>query len=178
MLVKIFGGLAALLIVLAIVIAMQPEDFRVSRSAIMNATPDAVFTQINDFRKWEAWSPWAKVDPNAVMTYEGPEAGAGAIAKWAGNNEVGEGVMIITDSRPGELVAIRLDFIKPFTSTSSTEFTLKPATDGAGTEVTWSMYGKNNFLSKAISLVMDCEKMVGEQYDKGLANLKALVEQG
>jgi hypothetical protein len=153
---------------------MQPEDFKVARSMTMSAAPAAVFEQVNDFHKWEAWSPWVKLDPNAKMTYEGPSSGEGAIVRWDGNAEVGAGSMTIVESKPNELVRIRLDFIRPFEGTSDVEFAFKPV--GDKTEVNWSMAGKNNFMAKAISLVIDCEKMVGDSYEQGLTSIKSIVE--
>jgi hypothetical protein len=167
-------GLVALIAILAIVVAMQPEDFKVARSMTMSAAPAAVFEQVNDFHKWEAWSPWVKLDPNAKMTYEGPSSGEGAIVRWDGNAEVGAGSMTIVESKPNELVRIRLDFIRPFEGTSDVEFAFKPV--GDKTEVNWSMAGKNNFMAKAISLVIDCEKMVGDSYEQGLTSIKSIVE--
>jgi hypothetical protein len=172
---KVVLVLGALVAILCLVIAAQPSDFKASRSATMAAPPAAVFAQVNDFHNWEAWSPWAKIDPNAKMTYEGPTSGEGAKVGWSGNSDVGEGSMTIVESRPNELVRIKLDFVRPMAGTSDVEFKLQPeGTDK--TAVTWSMSGKNNFMAKAISLVMDCEKMVGDQYDQGLANLKRIVE--
>jgi uncharacterized protein YndB with AHSA1/START domain len=171
---RILFVLLALIGVLLVVIAIQPSDFRVSRSATMAAPQAAVFEQVNDFHKWEAWSPWAKMDPNAKNTFEGPTSGVGSIIRWDGNSDVGAGSMTILESEPNERVQLKLDFIRPFEGTSDVEFTFKPEVDQ--TAVTWSMAGKNNFMAKAIGLVMDCEKMVGEQFDKGLASMKSIVE--
>lgn len=157
-----------------IVVALQPVDFRVTRTTTVSAPPSAVFAQVNDLQKWNNWSPWAKLDPAAKNTFEGPAAGEGAIFAWAGNNEVGEGRMTITESHPDELVRMKLEFIKPFESTSTTEFTFKP--EGEQTAVTWTMEGKNNFIGKAISLFMDCDKMIGGQFEQGFANMKEVVE--
>jgi hypothetical protein len=174
MLKKIIVALGVILVVLAIIVAMQPAQYHYSRSATMSAPPATVFAQVNDFHNWEAWSPWAKIDPNAKNSFEGPVSGIGAIFRWAGNMEVGEGSMTITDSRPDQFIRIRLDFLKPLPGTSTAEFTFVP--DGNQTRVTWSMYGENNFLAKAISLVMNCEEMIGGYYEKGLAQMKSLVE--
>jgi uncharacterized protein YndB with AHSA1/START domain len=174
MLKKILLGLVAIIAVFAIYVALQPADYRVTRSTTVAAPATAVFEQVNDFHKWEAWSPWAKLDPNAKATFEGAPAGKGAVFKWAGNNEVGEGTMTVTESRPGELVRINLDFVKPMAGTSTAEFTFKP--QGDQTTVTWSMFGQNNFISRAICTVMNQDKMVGGYFEKGLANLKAVVE--
>jgi hypothetical protein len=170
----ILVGLVALLAVLSVVIATRPGEFRVARSATMPAAPAAVFAQVNDFHKWEAWSPWAKLDPDAKSTFEGPTAGTGAIFRWDGNGNVGAGSMKITESRPSDLIRIQLDFIRPFAGTNDVEFTFKP--QGDQTNVTWSMAGKNNFIAKAIGLVMDCEKMIGGNFEQGLAGIKSVVE--
>jgi len=129
---------------------------------------------VNDFHNWEAWSPWAKLDPAAKATFEGPSTGTGAIFKWAGNKEVGEGSMTITESRPSDLIRIKLEFLRPFEATNSAEFTFKP--EGNRTAVTWSMEGKNNFIAKAVCLFMNMDKMVGGQFEQGLAQMKAVVE--
>ena len=170
MLKKILIGLGVLLLVLVVVIATRPGTFRYSRSRTMAVTPSAAFAQVNDFHKWDAWSPWAKVDPNCKNTFSGPESGKGAKFSWAGNNEVGEGAMTIIESRPPELIHINLEFIKPMPGVSLTEFTFKP--EGDKTLVTWTMSGENSFAGKAISLVMDCEKMCGDMFDKGLEGIE------
>ena len=173
MLKKILLALLALIVVLVIVVAVQPSDFRITRKAVIPAPPDAVFEQLNDFQKWNAWSPWAKLDPKAKNSFEGPVSGVGAKFLWSGNNEVGEGSMTITASKPAERIVMDLVFLKPFAASSITEFTLKP--EGGGTEVTWSMSGKNNFIAKAASLLMNCDKMVGTKFEEGFANLKRVV---
>lgn len=172
--VKVLLTLGLLLLVLAGVIATRPADFRITRSATMSAPSAAVFAQVNNFHNWEGWSPWAKMDPNAKITYEGPAEGTGAIFRWDGNDKVGTGSNTIIESKPGELVRIKLEFLKPFAATSTADFTFIPR--GDQTVVTWSMHGKNNFLAKAFSLVMDCDKMVGPDFEKGLASLKTVVE--
>jgi uncharacterized protein YndB with AHSA1/START domain len=174
MLTYILLGLAAVVLLLVIVVAFQAADFRVTRSATIAAPPESVFAHVNDFHKWEAWSPWAKLDPNCKYSYEGPDSGEGAKFSWEGNKEVGEGKMTILESKPGELVKIKLEFLKPFKATNTAEFTFKP--EGDNTNVTWSMYGKNNFMGKAFHLIIDCDKMVGKDFEKGLASMKSVVE--
>ncbi len=173
MLKFILIGLVAIILIFLVAAAMQPTDFRISRSATIAAPPSAVFEQVNDFRKWNDWSPWAKLDPNAKNTFDGPHAGVGAGFAWDGNNEVGAGRMTITESKPNELILMKLEFTKPFTATNTTEFTFKPV--GDQTAVTWTMSGKNNFMGKCVGLVMNCDKMVGGQFEKGFENLKAVV---
>ena len=166
--------LVVIVLVFVGVVAMQPADFRVTRSMTVDAPPDAVFAHVNDFHKWEAWSPWAKLDPQAAMTYEGPASGPGTIVRWDGNDDVGAGSMTIQDSSPNQRIQIGLEFLRPFESTATTQFTFEP--DGEQTVVSWSMFGRNNFIGKAISLFMDCDAMIGGDFEKGLASLKSVVE--
>lgn len=173
-LLVVFAVLAAIVVVFLIVVAFQPSEYRVSRSLTMAAPAAAVFPHVNELKKWEPWSPWMKLDPNATSKYEGPAAGQGAAMSWAGNNEVGEGKMTITESKPNELVRFHLEFYKPMAGVSDAEFTFKP--EGNGTTVTWSMTGKNNFIGKAMCLVMDMDQMIGGQFEKGLASIKGVVE--
>ncbi len=174
MLLKILIGLVVVVVLLTIFIATRPSTFSVTRSATMAAPPAAVFSQVNDFHKWEAWSPWAKMDPDAKSTFEGPSSGRGAKFHWDGNKNVGAGNMTIVESRPNDRICIDLVFIRPFAGKSDTLFTFKPE-DGK-TNVTWTMSGRNNFIAKAIGLVMNCDKMVGGQFEQGLANMRASVE--
>ena len=174
MLKIILIALAVIIVVLAVVVAMQPAEFRVARSATMFAPPQAIFTQVDDLRKWEAWNPWQKVDPAMKLTFAGPPTGPGASYSWVGNKEVGEGRLTIIESRPNDLVRIKLEFMRPFTATNTAIFTLKP--EGNKTAVTWSMDGRNNLLAKAINLCMNMDKMVGAQFEKGLADMKSVVE--
>ena len=171
MLKKIFLVLVALIVVFAIIVTVQPASYRIVRSAKIAAPPATIFPLVNDFHRWDAWSPWAKLDPAMKSTFEGPAAGTGAIYKWSGNKDVGEGKMTLLESKPNELVRIKLDFLKPFADTSTTEFTFKP--DGAQTDVSWSMSGDRNFLSKAVSLFMNMDKMIGGDFENGLAQMKA-----
>lgn len=174
MLKKILIALGLLVIAFLIIVALQPSEFRVTRSATMAAPPAAVFAQVNDLQKWQAWSPWAKLDPAAKNTFEGPAAGKGAAYRWAGNDQVGEGKMTITESRADELVRFHLEFFKPMAGTSDAEFTFKP--EGQQTTVTWTMTGKNNFIGKAMCLFMDMDKMIGGSFEQGLAAIKSIVE--
>jgi uncharacterized protein YndB with AHSA1/START domain len=171
---KILLGLLAVIVVFLIVVALQPGEYKVTRSAAMNAPPGPVFDQVNDFHNWKNWSPWEERDPNMERKIEGPDAGVGAKYSWSGNDEVGVGKMEITESKPSELILIKLDFIEPFQSTADTEFTFKP--DGDGTTVSWTMSGKNNFLGKAMCMFMNMDKMIGADFEKGLAKLKKQVE--
>jgi uncharacterized protein YndB with AHSA1/START domain len=165
---------AIAVIIFFIVAAMQPSDFRVTRTATISAPASAVFSHVNDLQKWEAWSPWAKLDPEAKNSFEGPTSGTGAIMRWSGNNKVGQGSMTIVESHPDDFIRFKLDFLKPFVATNTAEFAFN--SENGQTTVTWTMYGKNSFMSKLIGLIMSCEKMVGSQFEKGLAALKSVVE--
>lgn len=166
--------IVALATLFLVVVAMQPSDFSVSRSTTVSAPSEIVFEQVNDLHKWQAWSPWAKIDPKAAIVYEGPLAGVGAAFAWSGNMQVGQGRMTITESRTNEEIRFKLDFAKPMKGTNIAVFAFKP--DGDQTVVSWTMYGKKNFIAKAMGLVMSCEKMIGGNFEKGLASMKSLAE--
>jgi hypothetical protein len=171
---KILIVLVAVVAVFAMVVALQPSEYRIARSTTVSAPAPEVFAQVNDFHNWEAWSPWAKLDPSAKTTFAGPAAGQGAVFAWSGNDKVGEGRMTLTESRPAELVKIRIDFVKPFAGTSTSEFNFKPA--GTQTAVTWAMSGQRNFLEKAMCLFVSTDKMLGGEFEKGLAQMKSVAE--
>jgi hypothetical protein len=174
MLKKILAVLVILLAVFAIIVTRQSNEFHVSRSIEIKATPAVVFEYVNDLHKSALWSPWTTLDPNMQTTYEGANAGIGAIYKWSGNKEVGEGMMTITKSRLNESVELHLEFFKPFKAENTALFALAPK--GDSTLMTWMMTGKKNFVAKAMGLFMNCDKMVGDQFEKGLSNLKTMIE--
>ena len=174
MLKKVAIAFGIVVVVLVVVIATRPDAFRVERSGVIAAPPGVVFPMVNDFHKWAAWSPWEKLDPNLKRTYTGQAEGPGAKYAWVGNSQVGEGRMTIVDSKAPASISIKLEFLKPFESTSDTLFSF--AEDGTGTRVTWTMSGKHNLISKAFSLFMDMDKMVGPDFEKGLATMKTLAE--
>lgn len=174
MIKKILIGLVVVIAILVVVILLQPATYQVERSTTINAPANVVFAQVNDFHKWNAWSPWAKLDPAMKQTFEGAPAGTGAVYTWVGNKEVGEGRMAITESHPSDLVRIKLDFLKPFAASSTTDFTFTP--QGNQTLVKWKMTGDNNFMSKAFHLVMNMDKMIGGDFEKGLAQMKVVAE--
>src|ERR1043165_2819590 len=130
-------ALAFIALLFVIVVAGQPCEFKVTRTAKISAPPERVFPHVNNLHQWEAWSPWAKLDPNAKNSFSGPDAGTGAAMAWEGNCKIGVGKMTITDSQPGGIVRFRLDFEKPMKATNTAEFTFLP--DGGGTIVAWSM---------------------------------------
>jgi hypothetical protein len=170
MLIKILIAIAV--IVFVVIAALQPSEFRVVRSAAISAPASAVFAQV-DLHNWEPWSPWGKMDPAMRQAYQGVPAGTGAIYMWTGIKEVGEGRMTITEPS-SDLIRIKLEFFKPFAGTNTAEFAFKP--EDSQTAVTWSMTGENNFMAKAVHLFINMDKMVGGQFEKGLAQMKAVVE--
>lgn len=166
---RILAVLAVAVAIFLVLVALQPSEFRVTRTGIVHASPEKAFAQVNDFRAWEEWSPWAKLDPNVKNTYEGPPAGTGAITRWDGNDEVGAGQMTIVESIPNERILIDLAFTRPMQSQCKTEFAFKP--EGENTAVTWTMSGKNDFVGKAFCLFMNMDKMIGSDFEKGLASM-------
>lgn len=164
----------AIIGVVLIVVSQKPSEFKVTRSTTMAVPASAIFPLVNNLHKWESWSPWARLDPDCKTTFEGLEEGAGAVMRWEGNNKVGVGSLTIIESIPNESVKFRLDFLKPMKGTSDCAFSFR--SEGSNTLVIWTMNGTNNFMAKFMSLFMNCEKMVGEQYEKGFANIRALVE--
>ena len=175
MIKKILLGVATLIVILLIVAATRPADFRVERSAALSASPAALFENVNDHHKFAVWNPFLKLDPNVKNTYSGPEAGVGAVCSWDGNKDIGAGSATIIESKPGELVRMRMDWKRPMEGVATVDFTFKPESDK--TVVTWAMYGKNNYIGKLVSVFMDCEKMCGPPFEQGLANLKSVVAQ-
>ena len=167
-------ALAFIALIFIIVITGRPDEFTVTRAISIAAPPEKIFPHVNDLHQWQAWSPWAKLDPDAINTFSGADAGAGAVMAWDGSKKVGTGRMTITESQPSGLIRFRLDFQKPMQSTNTAEFTFRP--EGHQTVVTWSMAGKSCFMSKVFGLFVDFNKMCGCQFEKGLANLKSVTE--
>ncbi|HEX3694451.1 MAG TPA: SRPBCC family protein [Polyangia bacterium] len=167
--------LVAAVAVLAVVIATRPDSFRIARSATINAPASVVFALLNDFHQWVRWSPWEGRDPNLQRTYAGAASGEGAVYSWVGNSKVGEGRMTITESQPATHLGLTLEFFKPWQATNQTDFTLDAA--GGETTVNWAMSGKSNFMHKAFSLLMNMDKMVGNDFEQGLANMKRIAEE-
>ncbi|MBN1209890.1 MAG: SRPBCC family protein [Myxococcaceae bacterium] len=175
MLKKILLGLVAAIVAFAGFVSTRPSTFTVQRSATLQAPPDYAFALVNDFHQWEQWSPWSKLDPNQKATFDGPSSGVGAKFSWSGNDQVGEGRMTIEESKPNELVRIKLEFLKPWEATNTTTFAFQ-STDNGGVSVTWKMEGNNDFMGKAFSLFMDMDGMVGKDFEKGLASMKEAAE--
>lgn len=174
MIKKILLGVAAVIALVLIVAAFQPSEFAVKRSLAIAASPQALFDQVNDHRKFLVWNPWLKLDPNVKTTFSGPATGVGSVCSWQGNSDVGAGSSTITETKPGELVRLRMDWKEPMEGVSTVDFTFKP--EGGKTVVTWHMYGPQKYLGKVMCLFMSMEKMVGGQFEVGLANLKTIAE--
>jgi len=174
MLLKILIALAALIVGFVIFVATRPSDFRVTRSITVAAPASIVFAQVNDLHNYHLWNPFGKADPAMKVAFDGPRSGRDASLSWSGNSQVGVGRMTIAESRPNEHIRMLLDFIKPFPSTANAEFTFK--SEGDRTAVTWSMYGTHTFVPKMISVVMNMDKMIGDEFEKGLAEMKVISE--
>jgi uncharacterized protein YndB with AHSA1/START domain len=171
----IIGGvLVALIVVLLVLAARKPDTFRIQRATTIQAPPEAVFPLVSDFHAWLGWSPWEKLDPNLKRTHSGPANGTGAVYEWEGNKKVGQGRMEIKEAVTPRRIIIQLDFLKPFEAHNVTEFTMTP--EAGGTAVTWAMTGQQPFLFKVMCLFTSMDRMVGKDFERGLANLKALAE--
>jgi hypothetical protein len=170
---KVVWGFVVVATILFLVVAGQPASFAVERSAIIQAPPELVIDQIQNLRAMDAWSPWVKMDPKMTIAYDGPEAGVGARSAWEGP-EIGRGRLEVTAVAPGREVEMRLEFFEPMQAINRVRFILDEGAEG--TAVTWRMEGENDLLGKALSLVMDMDAMVGEEFAKGLASLETLVE--
>lgn len=164
---------AAFLLLLSLA-AMKPDHFRVARSTAIAAPPATVFALIDDFHHWAAWSPWEKLDPALERSHSGAVAGTGAVYAWKGNRQAGQGRMEITESVPPSRLVIRIDFIKPMQASNLVTFTLDGAVEA--TQVTWEMRGPANFVSRIFQVFFSMDRMVGKDFERGLAKLKAVAE--
>ncbi|MCA0374399.1 MAG: SRPBCC family protein [Gemmatimonadetes bacterium] len=171
---KILIGIALLIAVVMALATTKPDTYTVTRSIQIAAAPEKVFAHVNDFHQWDAWSPWAKLDPAMKVTHSGAPSGVGAVYEWTGNSSVGAGRMEITRATPGSEVAIKLDFLEPIASSSVTTFTFA-ATNG-GTNATWTMVGDAVFMTKVMMVFTSMDGMIGGDFEKGLAQLKTEAE--
>jgi carbon monoxide dehydrogenase subunit G len=167
-------GVALVVLVVAFVafVATRPAEFRVARARTVAAPPAVVHAYVEDFRRWPAWSPWERMDPAMRRELSGAPAGVGSVYSWWGDANVGEGRMTIVDSHAPRDVTVRLEFMRPMAATNTAEFTFVP--HGDGTDVTWTMHGRNGFAGKAVALFLDMDEMIGTQFEQGLANLDAV----
>jgi hypothetical protein len=162
--------------IVALIASTKPDEWTIQRLGGIPGEPAKVFSYIDDLHKFIEWSPWAKLDPNMKLTYGGPTSGSGASFSWEGNSKVGVGKMTITESRPHDLVRCQLDFYKPMSCTNTHEFVLKP--EGSQTIVTWSAKGKAPFFFKICMVFVSCDTMMGDNFERGLLNLKAVAAAG
>ena len=174
MLRKIGIVLVVCLLVIVALAATRPDSFAIQRTTTINAPPETVYSLINDYRKWSAWSPWEKLDPNMTRTFSGADSGVGAVYEWSGNSDVGSGRMEIVEANAPSRIAMRLDFLSPMEAHNTTSFDLAPT--GNATNVTWSLNGPQNFMLKLMSVFVNMERMVAPDFERGLANLKAEAE--
>ena len=173
--IKIIALVIVVLVVAVLIYAAtKPDTFRVQRATRINAPPEKIFALINDYHRWGSWSPYEKLDPDMKRTYSGAANGTGAVYEWEGNSKAGKGRMEIADSVPPSQVAIKLDFVKPFKAHNRVDFSLEPR--GNATTVTWAMEGPMPFISKIICLFVDMDRMVGQDFEAGLANIKSIAE--
>lgn len=166
--------LVAVIVAVLVIASRRPDQFRIQRTATIDASPERVFPFINDLHRWQAWSPYEKKDPAMQRSYEGAPAGEGAVYGWNGNKTIGSGRMEITDSVPSSRIEIKLDFFAPFKASNTAEFLLEPR--GAGTHVTWAMHGRSSFASKLMGMFVNIDTMVGKDFEEGLVNLRTLAE--
>jgi len=171
------GGVALLALGVVAILGMalcESTDLFVEREIAIAAGPELVFPYVNDLRRFNRWSPWARLDPQMTSAFEGPDSGVGARYSWHGNRNVGSGRLTVTESLAGERVGMRLEFFEPFAATNDVQFKLSP--QGSGTRVSWAMSGHKDFASRLGSVFFDMEDMIGKDFEKGLASLKALAE--
>ena len=163
-----------IVVILVAVVSIRPSEFHVERSATINAPADSLVARVADLHRWAEWSPWDKRDPQMKRDYEGAASGVGASYHWAGNDKVGEGRMTVTDVLPGQKVGFKLEFLKPYKATNTSTFTFAP--ESAATKVTWGIDGHEDFMGKAMGLFMNMDKMIGPDFEEGLANMKKQAE--
>ena len=172
-------GIVAVVVLVAVAgilayAATKPDDFRVQRSASIKAPPDKIYAQIVDLHGWAAWSPYEKKDPAMKRTFSGAASGKGAVYEWDGDKNVGAGRMEIVEAAAPSKVGIKLDFLRPFEGHNTAEFTMVPS--GDGTNVTWAMYGPSPYIAKVMGTFFNMDRMIGDDFAAGLANLKTIAE--
>jgi hypothetical protein len=169
-------ALAIGIVVVLVLASGKPDTFTVQRSALLQAPAERIFPLVNNFHRWTSWSPWENKDPAMKRSYSGAESGKGAVYAWDGNKNVGSGRMEILDASSPSKITIKLDFLKPFEGHNTAEFTFAPERDISATNVIWVMQGPSPFMSKVMQVFMNLDKMIGRDFEAGLANLKKLVE--
>jgi hypothetical protein len=154
--------------------ATRPDTFRLRRAASIKAPPEKIFALIDDFHNWGSWSPYEKLDPAMKRTLSGATSGKGAVYEWEGNAKAGAGRMEIIEASSPSKVTIKLDFTRPFEGHNTAEFILDSRRDA--TEITWSMHGPSPFMAKLMGLFLNMDKMIGKDFETGLANLRSVTE--
>jgi len=175
---RVVAILAAIVVVVVagilIYAATKPDSFSVQRSANIKAPPDKIFALVANLRGWSAWSPYEKKDPDMKRVFSGAESGKGAVYEWNGNKDVGQGRMEIIEATAPSKITIKLDFLKPFEGHNTAEFTMVPA--GDNTTVTWAMYGPSPYVAKIMGTLFNLDRMIGNDFEAGLASLKSVAE--
>jgi uncharacterized protein YndB with AHSA1/START domain len=174
-----FVALCAIIVLFVIYVSVQPSDFSVERSTTIAAPPAAVFDSVNDLQKWDAWSPWKDLDPNAKSTISAPSAGNGASFTWDGNEQIGAGSLTIVESEPNESVDVDQEFIRPFAGKARMAFRFASVPNGLAepdTKVTWKLSGTNDFFGKLMCLFTDMDAVLGKGFERGLATMKSALE--
>jgi Polyketide cyclase / dehydrase and lipid transport len=169
----VFGVISLAVFVILVLATQKPNEFRATRKLAMRAKPESILALVQDFHKWGSWSPWEKLDPNMKRTFSGAESGVGAVYEWSGTGKAGAGRMEILTVEPRRVV-VKLDFIKPFEGHNTAEFSVSES--GEEQVMSWTMYGPNQFMSKVMSVLVDMDKMIGKDFEQGLANMKGVVE--
>ncbi|PKN55040.1 MAG: polyketide cyclase [Deltaproteobacteria bacterium HGW-Deltaproteobacteria-14] len=168
-------GLGVVIAAILLIAAFSPPTFRVSRAATLGVPPDGVFPYLEDFHRWPEWSPWEHLDPDMKRTYGGADRGVGARYAWDGNKKAGAGSMAITELESPSKLVIQLDFLRPFKASNRIDFTVAPAAEGAGARVTWTMSGANPFVMRVFGVFMPMDRLVGRDFERGLAKLVTVV---
>ena len=174
--ILLYVAAAVIVVVAGILIyaATKPDSFTVKRSATIKAPPERIFALIEDLHGWGAWSPYENKDPAMKRSFSGAAMGKGAVYEWEGNKNVGQGRMEILEATAPSKIVIKLDFLKPFEGHNTAEFTMSP--QGDNTTVTWAMYGPSPYVAKVMGTVINMDRMIGTDFEAGLANLKAVAE--
>jgi uncharacterized protein YndB with AHSA1/START domain len=172
--IAVVSVLAIAIAAIVLLAAIRPPTFRVARSTSVNAPPEKLYALVEDFGRWVDWSPYEKLDPTMKKSFSGPAKGVGAAYAWDGNNKAGAGRMELTEATPPTRLRFKLEFTRPFKTSNTAEFTFEPR--GAVTEASWAMHGPNLFMGRVMSLFIDMDRMIGKDFEKGLANLKGLAE--
>jgi uncharacterized protein YndB with AHSA1/START domain len=174
MIKQLLGVVVGIVVIILIRATFVKDSFRVERSITIKAPPEKIFGLINDFHNFGQWSPWEHLDPKMQRSITGPASGKGAVYEWSGNSKAGAGRMEILESTPSSRILIKLDFIKPIAGTNTSEYTITP--QGDGTKVTWAMYGPTPFISKVMQVFVTMDKLIGGDFESGLATMKTVAE--